>query len=202
EGSPSTLPLERLALAPGRRRAGGDRGGGQKPGRRRPGPPPLFVLGAFPAAFLRCGRTTRATRTRLRTFAGARAPRGAVAFCRAGLDVVFHAFARMPNALATLAFGDLGDRAAADHRQRLVLENVPLFRAAGLLVLRFDQKPRLLFLPGLAVHAHEMPSPMQLLAVQGESKMTFFVARVRVALRVPAAAVPDHDGTAAILSPR
>src|SRR6266481_1031643 len=32
--------------------------------------------------------------------------------------------------------------------------------------------------------------------------MTFFVARVRVALRVPAAAVPNHDGTAAILSPR
>src|SRR6266487_6115825 len=47
-----------------------------------------------------------------------------------------------------------------------------------------------------------MPSPMQLLAVQGESKMTFFVARVRVALRVPAAAVPNHDGAAAILSPR
>src|SRR6266436_3846050 len=32
--------------------------------------------------------------------------------------------------------------------------------------------------------------------------MTFFVARVRVALRVPAAAVPNHDGAAAILSPR
>src|SRR5262245_46566781 len=47
-----------------------------------------------------------------------------------------------------------------------------------------------------------MPSPMQLLAVQGESKMTFLVARVRVALRIPAAAVPNHDGAAAILSPR
>src|SRR5215468_12277567 len=47
-----------------------------------------------------------------------------------------------------------------------------------------------------------MPSPMQLLAVQGESEMTFLVARVRVALRVPAAAIPNHDGAAAILSPR
>src|SRR5262249_22526498 len=64
------------------------------------------------------------------------------------------------------------------------------------------QKPRLLFLPGPAVHAHEMPSPMQLLAVQGESKMTFFVALMRVAFRVPAAAVPNHDSAAAILSPR
>src|SRR5262249_6056539 len=83
----------------------------------------------------RCGRTTRATRTRLRTFAGARAPRGGVAFCRAGLDVVFHAFARMPNALSTLAFGDLGDRAAADHRQRFVLQNVRIIRAARVLEL-------------------------------------------------------------------
>jgi len=104
----------------------------------------------------------------------------------------------MPNPLAALAFGDLGDRAAADHRQRLVLENVRIIRAARFLVLRFDQKPWLLFFPGPAVHAHEMPSPMQLLAVQGESEMTFLVARVRVALRVPAAAIPNHDGAAAI----
>src|SRR5215813_13497857 len=47
-----------------------------------------------------------------------------------------------------------------------------------------------------------MPSSMQLLAIQGESEMTFPVARVRVALRVPASAVPNHDGAAAVLSPR
>src|SRR5262245_49968980 len=105
----------------------------------------------------------------------------------------------MPNPLAALAFGDLGNRAAADHRQWFVLENVRIIRAARFLVLRFDQKPWLLFFPGPAVHAHEMPSPMQLLAVQGESEMTFLVARVRVALRVPAAAIPNHDGAAAIL---
>src|SRR5262249_31796972 len=162
----------------------------------------VLGLGALLAAFLRCGRTTRVARTRLRAFAGARAPRRAVAFGRAGLDVVLHAFARMPNALAALAFGDLGDRAAADHRQRFVLEDVRIFRAAGFLVLRFDQKPRLLLLPAPAVHAHEMPSPMQLLAIQGESEMTFLVAGVRVALRIPAAAVPNHDGAAAILSLR
>src|SRR5262245_50201234 len=161
---------------------------------------PVVVLGAFLAAFLRCSRTTPAC-TLLRTFARARTPWSGVAFCRAGLDVVFDAFVRMPNPLATFAFSDLGNRAAADHRQRFVLENVRIIRAARFLVLRFDQKPRLLFLPGPAVHAHDMPSPMQLLAVQGESEMTFFVTRVRVALRVPAAAVPDHDGAAAILSP-
>src|SRR5262249_34458521 len=58
------------------------------------------------------------------------------------------------------------------------------------------------FSPAPAVHAHEMPSSMQLLAIQGESEMTFPVARVRVALRVPASAVPNHDGAAAVLSPR
>src|SRR5262249_3309100 len=168
----------------------------------RAGRPPLLVLGAFPAAFLRCGRTARATRTRLRAFAGARPPRGGVAFGRAGLDVVLHAFARMPNALPTLAFGDLAHRAAADHRQRFVLENVRIIRAPLFLVLRRSHKPRPLRLPGPAVTAHELPWPRQLLAVQGESEMTFFVARLRAALRVPAAAVPHPDGAAAILSPR
>src|SRR5262245_20234659 len=42
--------------------------------------PPLLVLGAVLAAFLRGGRTTRAARTLLRGFARARAPRGGVAF--------------------------------------------------------------------------------------------------------------------------
>src|SRR5215470_19209176 len=158
----------------------------------------LVVLGAFLAAFLRCGRTTPAC-TRLRTFARARTPWSGVAFCRAGLDVVFDAFVRMPDPLAPLACSDFGDRAAADHRQRLVLENVRITPAARFLVLRFDQKPWLLFFPGPAVHAHEMPSPMQLLALQGEGEMTFLVAHVRVALRVPAAAIPNHDGAAAIL---
>ncbi len=158
---------------------------------------PVVVLGAFLAAFLRCSRTTPAC-TRLRTFARARTPWSGVAFCRAGLDVVFDAFVRMPNPLAALAFSDLGNRAAADRRQRLVLENVRIIRAARFLVLRFDQKPWLLFFPGPAVHAHEMPSPMQLLALQGESEMTFLVARVRVTLRVPAATIPNHDGAAAI----
>src|SRR5258708_22241836 len=162
---------------------------------------PVVVLGAFLAAFMRCSRTRRAG-TGLRPFARVGTPWSGVAFCRAGLDVVFDAFVRMPNPLAALAFSDLGNRAAADRRQRLVLENVRIIRAARFLVLRFDQKPWLLFFPGPAVHAHEMPSPMQLLAIQGESEMTFLVARVRVALRVPAAAIPNHDGAAAIFPPR
>src|SRR5262249_36257104 len=77
-----------------------------------------------------------------------------------------------------------------------------LLAAAASLVFCFDKTPRPFFPPAPAAHAHEMPSPMQLLAVQGESKMTFLVARVRVAPRIPAAAVPNHDGAAAILSPR
>src|SRR5262245_13201702 len=129
------LDLVRPARAARGRRAQGCKRRRHEVRQSRAGRPPLLVLGAFLAAFLRCGRTTRVARTRLRAFAGARAPRRAVAFGRAGLDVVLHAFARMPNALAAFAFGDLGDRAAADHRQRFVLENVRIFRAAGFLVL-------------------------------------------------------------------
>src|SRR5262249_42120858 len=101
----------------------------------RAGRPPLLVLRAFLAAFLRGGRTTRAAHTLLRAFARARAPGAGPAFVRAGFTFFFPAFARMPNALRPPAFGVLGDRPAADPRQRFVFENVRIIRAAGFLVL-------------------------------------------------------------------
>src|SRR5262249_56116357 len=57
---------------------------------------PLLVLGAFLAAFLRCGRTTRAARTLLRTLAPPHAPPSRVAFGPPGLPVAFHPFLRIP----------------------------------------------------------------------------------------------------------
>src|SRR5262249_56283925 len=47
--------------------------------------------------------------------------------------------------------------------------------------------------------AHEMPPPVQLLALEGEIEMAFLVSGVRVAFRMPAAAIPNHHGPAAIL---
>ena len=47
-----------------------------------------------------------------------------------------------------------------------------------------------------------MPPPVQLLAIEGESQMTFLISRVRIAFRIPAAAIPNHDGAAAVLSRR
>jgi len=105
----------------------------------------------------------------------------------------------MPNPLAPLAFGDLGHRAATDHRQRLLLEDIRIARAACVLVFGFDQKPRLLFLSRPAVHAHEMPAPVQLLALKAEIEMTFLVSGVRVTLRIPLPAIPNHDRAGAVL---
>ena len=51
-------------------------------------------------------------------------------------------------------------------------------------------------------HAHQMPAAVQLLAVEHEIQMAFGIAFVRVALRYPAPAIPDHDGATAIFALR
>src|SRR6202040_732032 len=100
--------------------------------------------------------------------------------------------ARVPSPLAALALRDLGDRAAAHDRQRLLLEHVRSFRIAGLLVLGLDQQPGVLLFPGPAVHANEMPAPRELLALEREIETTFPQSRVRVAVGTPMAAIPDQ----------
>src|ERR1700722_15417799 len=47
-----------------------------------------------------------------------------------------------------------------------------------------------------------MPSPFELLAIEPEVQAALAIILVRIALRIPAAAIPDHDGTAAILTLR
>src|SRR5262249_7540656 len=108
----------------------------------------------------------------------------------------------VPHPLATLAFGDLRDRAAADHRARLFLKNIGIARAAGGLVLGLDQQPRPLLCAGPAAHTHEMPSPVQLLALSFTVQMAFLEGPARVAVRMPAAAVPDQHRAAAVLALR
>src|SRR5262249_49020413 len=46
----------------------------------------------------------------------------------------------------------------------------------------------------------QVPAPMQLLAVELEREAAFAIAVARITVRVPAAAIPDHYRTAAILA--
>ena len=57
-----------------------------------------------------------------------------------------------------------------DNRLRLLLQNIRVARAARRLVRGLDQEPGLLLLAGSAVHAHEMPAAVQLLAFEPESR--------------------------------
>src|SRR5262249_41343192 len=75
-------------------------------------------------------------------------------------------------------------------------------RAAGFLIFRLDQKPGLLFLSRPAVHAHEMPSSVQLRALEGEVEMALLVSGVRIPFRMPAAAIPNHHRAAPVLPRR
>src|SRR5580698_10206336 len=49
------------------------------------------------------------------------------------------------------------------------------------------------------MHADQMPTAAQLVAVQNKLEMAFGVALMRIAFRLPSPAVPDHHRAAAIL---
>ena len=103
--------------------------------------------------------------------------------------------------LAALARGDLLDRAAGHRRERLFFQYVLVARAAGFLVLAFDQQPIVVTVAACPrAHAHQMPAAVQLLAVEIENEMALGVALVRIAFGKPAAAIPDHHGAAAIFA--
>src|SRR5262249_41742552 len=172
---------------------------------RRVAAPPVLVLvlaGAAAAAFLRSGPIARGARALLRAFLPTHRRQEGIVFRRAGVDVLLHASVRVPDPFAALALGDFGDRSAADHRQRLLLEDIRVARAAGGLILGLDQKPGLLFLSRPAVHAHEMPASMQLLAREAEVEVALLVPRGRITFRMQTPAVPNHDRAAAVLSRR
>ncbi len=105
----------------------------------------------------------------------------------------------MPHAFAALALGDLRDRAPAHDRQRLLLENVWIAGATRRRIVRLDQEPLLLLLSGARAHAHEMPFPVQLFALEHESEAALPVVFVRVTLGIPTAAIPDQHGATAVL---
>src|SRR5262245_4374480 len=68
-------------------------------------------------------------------------------------------------------------------------------------VLFLDEEPGLAFAVAVlaAADAHEVPRAVELLAVQLELEPALAVALVRVGLRHPDAAVPEHDRAGAVL---
>ncbi len=71
---------------------------------------------------------------------------------------------------------------------------------ARVFVVALDHQPIVVLLVGLAVHPDEMPAPAQLFAFQFEFEMALGQPLVRIADRLPLAAVPHNDRTAAILA--
>jgi len=108
----------------------------------------------------------------------------------------------MPHAFLALAFGDLLDRAPAHRRQRHLLQHVRVLASARPVIVRLDKQPVLLRFFRPAAHAHEMPGALELLAIESEREAALLEPGVWIALRIPAPAVPDQHGAAAILALR
>ena len=87
-------------------------------------------------------------------------------------------------------------------RVRHLFQDVRIGFLAGEFVGRLDQQPRLLPLAGPLAHPHQMPVAVELLAVQLEIEMALLHGLVRIVVRRPGAAIPDHHGAAAILALR
>ena len=123
--------------------------------------------------------------------------------CRLGrpglgrLGLLLCAFVGMPNPF--LVGGDLVHGPAGGGRVLHFLQNIRIGFFAGEFVGRLDQEPWLLSFARTLAHAHQMPVAVQLLAMQFEIEMTLLHPLVRIVLRRPAAAVPDHHGAAAVL---
>ena len=96
----------------------------------------------------------------------------------------------------------VGDRPAREHALRLGVDDAVLGRRPRRVVLLLDQQPRLLALAGAAVHAHQRPAAVQLLAVEAELELAGAVAGARVADRLPGAVVPDDHLARAVLALR
>ncbi len=105
-----------------------------------------------------------------------------------------------PAQLLRRALGDLVHGAAARDRQRQLFENVLVACASRGLVLRLDQQPVIALLAGPAVHAHQMPAALKLSALEPEFQTAFLQAALRILFGLPLAAVPQHDGAAAVLA--
>jgi hypothetical protein len=70
--------------------------------------------------------------------------------------------------------------------------------AVGLVVALLDEKPVLALLLATRPHADQRPGTAHSLAVEPEGQLALLQGFVRIADRLPGAAIPEHDGAAAI----
>src|SRR5665647_251385 len=68
--------------------------------------------------------------------------------------------------------------------------------------MRLDEQPVVFGFAGPPMHPHQVPQAVQLLAVERERQVALLQPPVRIVLRRPAAAVPNHHGAAAVFAVR
>src|SRR5215471_4225870 len=62
------------------------------------------------------------------------------------------------------------------------------------------QEPVVALLAWAPMHAYQMPAATELFAIESEGEVALGNSFMRIVFRLPAATVPDHDGTAAIFT--
>src|SRR5882762_2660233 len=96
--------------------------------------------------------------------------------------------------------GELLVGAAGQVGSGFLLGDFGLARSARELVFGLHQEPGLCFLSRLRPEAHEMPAALEPRAVERECEMTFGETLMGIAVRQPAAAVPDDHRSSAIFA--
>ena len=94
---------------------------------------------------------------------------------------------------------DLRHRSPRGHGA-IILQEVVGLAFSGVFVAVLDQEPvGALAAVAVAPHPHQNPAALQLVAVQGELQVALLEAALGV-IGFPGAAIPQHDGAAAILA--
>jgi hypothetical protein len=136
---------------------------------------------------------------RKRRAASARERRGIAG--RADLPATALAGPARPDAIGLAR--DVVEPASGQHAARLPLDDGRRARGPRLLVAALDQEPARARAGSLfGSHPHQMPAAAQLLAGQREVELSLRETAVRIADRLPRAAIPHDDGSAAVLALR
>ena len=91
--------------------------------------------------------------------------------------------------------------AAGRDAPRLLLEQDVAVAGPRLAIALLDQEPVVRALaPRTSAHPHQRPCTLELVAMQHELELALRIAFLRIFERLPRAAIPDHDGSAAILA--
>ena len=95
---------------------------------------------------------------------------------------------------------ELVNRPAGVDRLWPLFEDIGLVGGAGEFIIALDEKPVLALFARLAVHPHQMPATVELLAVKLELEMALLQAFVRIPERRPRSIVPHDDRAAAVFA--